>query len=45
MKTYIFWIRRTHASDLERIEIEANDSHAAVNKLPKCVSWDFTGVR
>lgn len=40
--TYYFWIRRTHGSNLEKISIEATDSHEAVSKLPKCVSWDFS---
>lgn len=39
---YYFWIRRTRRSrGVERIEVRAHDSHEAVQRLPKCVSWNF----
>jgi len=42
MNKYYFWIRRTHNSNIEKISIEASNSGEAINKLPKCVSWDFS---
>ena len=39
---YKFWIKRCHGCNFELITIRASDSFAAINALPKCVSWDFS---
>jgi len=41
MKTFDFWIKRSHASRYERVRVTASDSVEAVNMLPACVTWDF----
>ena len=40
-KTFTFYIKKTHSSKYEKIMVEAKDSSSAINKLPRCVTWNF----
>jgi hypothetical protein len=41
MKTYWFWVIREHGGPIEKLRVDAADSGAAVELIPRCVSWNF----
>ena len=42
MRTYWFWVRRTHETAFELLAVMAASAYDAILGLPRCVSWNFS---